>query len=246
MNEPLLAIDDLEVRYGGVEALRGASIRVARGEIVALLGANGAGKSTTLRAISGLVRPRRGTIRFDGRPITGRAPHEIAAAGIAHVPEGRRLFTRMTVRENLMLGAGGRLSQAEIRARIERVLEIFPQLRDRLGQRAATLSGGEQQMVAIGRALMAQPRLWLLDEPSLGLSPVLVKHVFETLRAIRDTGATMLLVEQNAGMALRLAARAYLLENGRVVREDTADRLRGDPAVIEAYLGGAAPHDGTP
>ena len=235
----LLDVRSLEVRYGGIVALRGIDLRVEEGEIVALLGANGAGKTTTLRAISGLLPIRSGEVLFDGESLRRRAPDAIARLGLGHVPEGRRIFTRMTVRENLDLGGFAIASRSEAAARIDEVLAIFPRLRERIGQRAGTLSGGEQQMLAIARALIARPRLLLLDEPSLGLAPLVVKQIFEVLRDIHSRGTTIVLVEQNARAALALADRGYVLRNGEIARDDTAAALARDPAVVAAYLGGA-------
>ncbi len=235
----LLDVRSLEVRYGGIVALRGIDLRVDEGEIVALLGANGAGKTTTLRAISGLLPIRSGEVLFDGESLRRRAPDAIARLGLGHVPEGRRIFTRMTVRENLDLGGFAIASRSEAAARIDEVLAIFPRLRERIGQRAGTLSGGEQQMLAIARALIARPRLLLLDEPSLGLAPLVVKQIFEVLRDIHSRGTTIVLVEQNARAALALADRGYVLRNGEIARGDTAAALARDPAVVAAYLGGA-------
>lgn len=235
---PLLEVRDLDVRYGGIRALHGISLHIEVGEIVALLGANGAGKTTTLRAISGLLRPHSGTIEFDAALIGGRPANTIMRDGIGHVPEGRRVFARMSVRENLELGAFTIGVRSVARARMEEVLDIFPRLRERLDQSAGTLSGGEQQMLAIGRALMSAPRLLLLDEPSLGLSPILVQRIFRVIRTIHERGTTILLVEQNARQALTIADRGYVLENGRIAREGRADVLLNDRAVIAAYLGG--------
>ena len=234
----LLDIADLDVRYGGIRALHGISLRVEEGEIVALLGANGAGKTTTLRAVSGLIRAHSGRIAFAGSDTSRRPANEIARLGLGHVPEGRRVFARMNVRENLELGAYAVASAKIVRERFEEVLAIFPRLHERLDQLAGTLSGGEQQMLAIGRALMSAPRLLLLDEPSLGLSPLLVQTIFSVIRNIHARGTTVLLVEQNARQALGIASRGYVLENGRIAREDRASNLLGDPAVVAAYLGG--------
>jgi len=235
----LLRIDNLIARYGRITALKGISLTVDEGEIVALIGANGAGKTTTLRAISGLVKPAAGTITFAGRDLRGVPPHEIVRLGIGHSPEGRRIFPRMTVRENLELGAYTRTSKREVTADTESVLETFPRLRERFEQKAGTMSGGEQQMLAIGRALMGRPRLLLLDEPSLGLSPLFVQTIFSVIRAISARGTTVLLIEQNATQALAVAGRGYVLEVGAVVHEDTATNLAASPAVQAAYLGGA-------
>jgi branched-chain amino acid transport system ATP-binding protein len=236
----LLEVTNLVARYGRITALADVSLNVDEGEVVTLIGANGAGKTTTLRAISGLVRPASGTIRFGGRDITRLAPNEIVRAGISHSPEGRRVFPRMTVRENLELGAYTRRSKAEIAADTERVLQIFPRLEERYAQKAGTMSGGEQQMLAIGRALMSRPRLLLLDEPSLGLSPILVQTIFDVIRDISARGTTILLIEQNARQALAVASRGYVLEVGRVAHQGPAAELAASEAVRAAYLGGAA------
>ncbi|MDQ1684844.1 MAG: branched-chain amino acid transport system ATP-binding protein [Frankiaceae bacterium] len=231
----LLRVDGLRVSYGAIEALRNISFEVDEGEIVTLLGANGAGKTTTLRTISGLLRPKGGTIEFDGRQVGGIAPHDIVAAGIGHVPEGRRIFPRMSVYENLQMGAYRR--RGDISADVERVYDLFPVLRERHQQEGGTLSGGEQQMLAIGRALMSRPRLLLLDEPSMGLAPLIVLKIFEIIREINEAGTTVLLVEQNAAQALRLATRGYVLETGEVVMTDTASALLTNDRVRAAYLG---------
>ena len=233
----MLRLDDVHTYYGNIAALRGVSLEVHQGEIVALIGANGAGKTTTLRTISGLLRPRFGAIYFEGERIDGAPPHAIAARGIAHCPEGRRLFNRMTVRENLELGAFTRHDRAGIDVDIARVFELFPRLRERQTQLAGTLSGGEQQMLAIGRALMLRPRLLLLDEPSMGLAPIVVEMIFAILDDINRQGVTILLVEQNATLALQIATRAYVLETGRVSLADSAVRLRENESVQRAYLG---------
>jgi len=234
---PLLAIDGLSVHYGAIQALHGVSIAVEPGEIVTLIGANGAGKSTTLRAISGLVKPSGGAIAFDGRTLAGLAPHKILRLGLAQVPEGRGIFPNLTVDENLDLGAFVRTNRKDVADDRVRVFELFPRLKERLDQRAGTLSGGEQQMLAIGRALLARPRLLLLDEPSLGLAPQLVQTIFKIIREINATGTTIFLVEQNAHMALRVAHRAYVLEVGRVVMSGLASELAASEAVKKAYLG---------
>ena len=235
----LLAVSGLDVHYGAIHALRGVSLRVEEGEIVTLVGSNGAGKSTTLRAISGVVRPSSGSIRYDGRPIQGRPPHEIVALGVAQAPEGRGIFANLTVEENLKVGAYARREGwRELEEERTRALEHFPQIRERLGQRAGTLSGGEQQMLAIARALLARPRLLLLDEPSLGLAPQIVQTIFRIIREINRTGTTILLVEQNAHMALHTAHRGYVLETGRVVLEDSCLHLAQDDRVKKIYLGG--------
>ncbi|MCJ2135778.1 ABC transporter ATP-binding protein [Methylobacterium sp. J-026] len=234
----MLEIRDLVCGYGHVTALKGLTIDVREGQLVALVGANGAGKSTTLRAISGLVSPRAGAIRFAGRDIGGAEPRRILAAGIAHCPEGRRVFPQMTVSENLAMGAYLRRDRAGIAADLERIYGEFPRLAERRDQAAGTLSGGEQQMLAIGRALMGRPKLVLFDEPSLGLAPNIVERMFAVIRAIRDAGTTVLLVEQNAFAALELCDYAYLLETGRIVLEGTGQALIADPHVRDAYLGG--------
>jgi len=231
----VLEIEDLHVFYGGVHALKGLAVQVRQGEIVAILGNNGAGKSTTLKSISGLL-PHRGRIMLEGQLLSGVPPHEVVLRGVAHVPEGRRIFNRLTVRENLMMGAYPR-RDGEIPADLERVFALFPVLRDRLAQAGGTLSGGEQQMLAIGRALMARPRLLLLDEPSMGLSPVLVERIFETIEDINRQGTTILLVEQNAAMALAIAQRGYVLETGTIALSGTAAALAENPDVRRAYLG---------
>jgi branched-chain amino acid transport system ATP-binding protein len=232
----VLSIDDLHVAYGEIPALKGVALHVERGEIVALLGSNGAGKTTTLRTISGLLTPRRGTITLEGQSLVGLPPHEIVMRGVAHVPEGRRIFNRLTVRENLMMGAYRR-RDGSIAQDLDRVFRLFPRLKERLQQVAGTLSGGEQQMLAIARALMARPRLLLLDEPSMGLAPVLVEQIFETITDINRQGTTVLLVEQNAAMALSIAHRAYVLETGAIVLSGTAAALAENAEVRRAYLG---------
>ena len=236
----MLAAKDLVVSYGAVEALHGISFEVKKGEIVTLVGANGAGKSTTLRAVSGLVAPRSGTVFFDGADVTGMAAHRLVRRGLCHVPEGRHIFTAMTVRENLELGAYTVHSHAKIAAGVERVLALFPRLGERIDQPGGTLSGGEQQMLAIARALMASPRVLLLDEPSLGLAPLLVRDIFREIGRInREEGTTILVVEQNANIALATAHRGYVLETGRIVLEDDAKALLANPRVKAAYLGQA-------
>jgi branched-chain amino acid transport system ATP-binding protein len=233
----LLTIDNLSVHYGAIQALHGLSIRVEPGEIVTLIGANGAGKSTTLRAVSGLVKPSSGRITFDGRDLAGIAPHKILRLGLAQVPEGRGIFPNLTVDENLDLGAFVRKIGKEVEGDRLRVFGLFPRLKERLNQRAGTLSGGEQQMLAIGRALLARPRLLLLDEPSLGLAPQLVQTIFKIIREINASGTTIFLVEQNAHMALRVAHRAYVLEVGSVVMSGDAKTLAASDEVKKAYLG---------
>ena len=236
----LLDVENIDAQYGRIRALDGVSLHVHEGEIVTLIGANGAGKTTTLRAISGLIRPTRGAIRFAGEDLLKCTPDAIVRRGVGHSPEGRRVFARMTVRENLDLGAYARTSRPEIEADFKRVLEIFPRLRERLQQKAGTLSGGEQQMLAIARALMSRPRLLMLDEPSLGLSPILVQTIFGVIRGINASGTTILLIEQNARQALSIANRGYVLEVGKIVYSDTATNLMASEAVRAAYLGGAA------
>ncbi len=235
----MLEISDLHVYYGEIHALKGATLAVGKGEIVALLGPNGAGKTTTLKTISGLLAPRAGAIRLEGRSLVGTPSHEIVAMGIAHVPEGRKIFNRLTVAENLELGAYVR-TDAAIREDMERVFTLFPRLRERRGQVAGTLSGGEQQMLAIGRGLMARPRLLLLDEPSMGLAPVLVEQIFQTIQDINRQGTPILLVEQNAAMALTIAQRGYVLETGSVVLEGAAGSLAENVEIRRAYLGEGA------
>jgi branched-chain amino acid transport system ATP-binding protein len=236
----LLDVANLDAHYGRIRALDGVTLHVHEGEIVTLIGANGAGKTTTLRAISGLIRPTRGVIRFAGDDLLKCTPDAIVRRGVGHSPEGRRVFARMTVRENLDLGAYARDARAEIAEDFERVLAIFPRLRERLQQKAGTLSGGEQQMLAIARALMSRPRLLMLDEPSLGLSPILVQTIFGVIREINAAGTTILLIEQNARQALSVANRGYVLEVGKIVYSDTAANLMASEAVRAAYLGGAA------
>jgi branched-chain amino acid transport system ATP-binding protein len=233
----LLELRDVHTYYGAIHALRGVSINVEEGEIVTLIGSNGAGKSTTLRTISGLLRPRQGEIKLRDERIDGRRPHEIVALGICQSPEGRRVFSRMSVHENLEMGAFARRDRSTIAADFERVYGLFPRLKERTAQRAGTLSGGEQQMLAIGRALMAAPRVLLLDEPSMGLAPILVEQIFEIIRTINKSGTTVLLVEQNALMALGIANRGYILQTGEIVLTDSAAKLRQNPAVRKAYLG---------
>ena len=236
----MLAARDLVVSYGAVEALHGISFDVKQGEIVTLVGAHGAGKSTTLRAVSGLVAPKSGSVTLDGKDVTGLAAHLLVRRGLCHVPEGRRIFTALSVRENLELGAYTVRSRAAIAANLDRVLALFPRLGERIDQAGGTLSGGEQQMLAIGRALMAKPTLLLLDEPSLGLAPLLVQGIFrEIARINREEGTTILVVEQNANIALATAHRGYVLETGRIVLEDDAKALLQNPRVKAAYLGQA-------
>ena len=234
---PMLELEDVHVRYGPVEAVRGISLRVDAGTIVTLIGANGAGKSTTLRAISGLLRPAAGRITFEGRPIHGQPPHEILALGLGHVPEGRQIFPDLTVWENLRLGAFRERGHRQVQERLEAVLAEFPVLGERARQLGGTLSGGEQQMLAIGRALMARPRLLMLDEPSLGLAPLYVERVVEIVKRLNAQGIAILLVEQRAQAALRIAQRGYVLETGRIVLADAGARLLDNEDVKRAYLG---------
>jgi branched-chain amino acid transport system ATP-binding protein len=233
----VLGLEDVHTFYGSIEALKGISIEVLEGEIVTLIGANGAGKSTTLRSINGLNHPRQGSIVFQGRDITTENPHSIVKMGIAQSPEGRRLFPRMTVMENLEMGAFQRTDRSGIQEDMDRVFQLFPRLAERKHQKAGTLSGGEQQMCAIGRALMARPKLLLLDEPSMGLAPIFVEKIFEIVQEINQQGTPILLVEQNALMALDVADRGYVLETGRVALADDAKALRANEQVRKAYLG---------
>src|SRR5919197_3765434 len=234
---PFLEVDDIHTYYGNIQALKGISITVDDGECVTLIGSNGAGKSTTLRSISGLTPPRKGSIRLGGEEISLTPAQEIVRLGICQSPEGRRCFQRMTVRENLELGAFLRRDSGGIREDLDRVFQLFPRLKEREGQKAGTMSCGEQQMLAIGRAMMGRPKLLMLDEPSMGLAPILVERIYETIREINRTGVTVLLVEQNANYALELAARGYVLETGRVALADNSAKLRDDPEVQRAYLG---------
>ena len=232
----MLELREVIVSYGSIDALKGISLTVQKGEIVALIGANGAGKSTTLMAVSGVAALRTGTISYEGKRISGRPAHEIVRMGISQVPEGRRIFGRMTVRENLEMGGFSR-DRKELEGDILRVFTMFPVLAERSGQMGGTLSGGEQQMLAIGRALMSRPNLLLLDEPSLGLAPIIVSRIFTIIREINERGTTVLLVEQNAKAALRLAHRAYVLETGKIVMQGEASQLEKDPGIKKAYLG---------
>ncbi len=233
----MLAVNNIHTYYGNIHALKGISLEVEKGEIVTLIGANGAGKTTTLKTICGLLKPREGNILFQGEDLGKYQAHEIAYKGIAMVPEGRGIFTRLTVTENLEMGAYTRSNPKEIKDNMERVFTLFPRLRERRNQVAGTLSGGEQQMLATGRALMASPTVLLMDEPSMGLAPVLVELIFDTLQRINKEGVTMLLVEQNALMALSVAHRGYVLQTGEIVLSDTAENLRNNPTVQKAYLG---------
>ena len=238
MAEPMLKIDNIDVHYGATHALKGISLEVNEGEIVTLIGANGAGKSTTLRTISGLLKPKTGSITFLGQSIAGVRAHEIVKKGISQVPEGRRVFAEMTVMENLDLGAFVRKDKAGIQQDLKHVFELFPRLEERKNQSAGTLSGGEQQMLAMGRALMSRPKLLLLDEPSMGLAPLLIKEIFNIIVDINKSGTTVLLVEQNANMALSIANRAYVLETGRITLSGKAQDLAASEDVRKAYLGG--------
>jgi branched-chain amino acid transport system ATP-binding protein len=231
----MLELDDIHVFYGSIRALDGVTLRVANGELVALIGSNGAGKSTTLKTISGLLRPRRGSLRYQGHEIARAPTDRIVGLGISHCPEGRRIFASLTVRENLLLGAVRR--KGATAADLDRVYELFPRLKERLNQLGGTLSGGEQQMLAIARALMSRPALLLLDEPSLGLAPLMVEHIFGVIRELKQQGTTMLLVEQNVHHALDIADRAYVIETGRVTLEGPAAELRHNPQVEQSYLG---------
>jgi branched-chain amino acid transport system ATP-binding protein len=233
----MLTIDNINVYYGNLHALRGVSLQVGEGEIVSLIGANGAGKTTVLRAVSGILAPRSGKILFKERDIAGIPPHKIARLGVAHVPEGRGVFSNMSVRENLDMGAYTRRPGREADESMDRVFSLFPRLAERAGQLAGTLSGGEQQMLAIGRALVANPSLMLLDEPSMGLSPLLVEEIFHMITEVNRAGATILLVEQNASMALSVSRRAYVLEAGNIVLQGDTKDLQNDPMVQAAYLG---------
>jgi branched-chain amino acid transport system ATP-binding protein len=234
---PILELSDVHTFYGSIHALKGISVTVNQGEVVTLLGANGAGKSTTLRSINGLQRPRQGSIHFEGRDITQTPAHEIVKRGIAQSPEGRRLFPRMTVTENLEMGAFQRSDKAGIKEDMDRVFDLFPRLQERRTQKAGTMSGGEQQMCAMGRALMARPKLLLLDEPSLGLAPIFVERIFEIVKTINEQGTSILLVEQNALMALDHAHRGYVMETGKIVLADSAEALKTNEQVRKTYLG---------
>ncbi len=233
----LLEVNNLHVSYGAIRALNGISFNLNKGEIVALIGANGAGKTTTLRTISGLIKPSQGSIKFDGQELTKMQPHKIVSLGISQVPEGRRVFPLMSVMENLEMGAYTRKNKKEINEALEIVFKRFPRLKERIHQPAGTLSGGEQQMLAMGRALMSRPKILLLDEPSMGLAPMLVKEIFDIIKVINQSGTTILLVEQNAHMALSIANRAYVLETGSIVLSGPADELAKNEQVRKAYLG---------
>ena len=233
----LLELENVHAYYGNIHALKGVSLNIDKGEIVTLIGANGAGKSTTLRATSGLLRPREGSIRLEGEDLTRYPPHQIVAKGVVQVPEGRRVFGRLTVTENLEMGAFSISDHQLISANLEKVYSLFPRLKERRHQVAGTLSGGEQQMLATGRALMASPRILLMDEPSMGLAPVLVDSIFDTIRQLHDSGTTILLVEQNARIALQVSSRGYVLQTGSIVLSDSAENLWKNEMVRQAYLG---------
>ena len=234
----ILHVEDLNVYYGSIHAVKGISFDVDEGEIVTLIGANGAGKSTTLNTVAGLLKPREGKVEIEGESLLGIPPHKIVSRGMALCPEGRRVFLQMSVRDNLEMGAFTRTNSAEVADSLEMVFERFPRLKEREGQSAGTLSGGEQQMLAMGRALMSKPRLLMLDEPSMGLAPILVQEIFNIIKALHDAGTTVLLVEQNARMALSIADRAYVLETGKVSMSGNAADLANDERVKQAYLGG--------
>jgi len=242
----MLKIHDLHAGYGKVEVLHGISLEVARGKVVTLIGSNGAGKTTTMRAISGMIRPQRGTVTLSGQDVTGQESHKIARAGLAHSPEGRRVFATMSVKDNLILGAFPRFTRSrprgDVNADLEKALELFPRLKERQTQLAGTLSGGEQQMLAMARAVMLNPDVILLDEPSMGLAPILVEEVFRIILRLKESGVTMLLVEQFAAAALNVADYGYVMENGRISVHGPAESLKHDPAVQAAYLGGGAQH----
>ncbi len=233
----LLEVENLHTYYGNIHALKGLSLTVEEGEVVSLIGSNGAGKSTTLKTISGLLRPREGSVRLAGRELTSQPPHDITALGVIHVPEGRRCFAQLTVEENLEMGAYTRNDKSAIREDMERMYGMFPRLRERRKQVSGTLSGGEQQMLAMGRGLMARPRVLLLDEPSMGLAPVLVDQIFNVIRQLHAEGTTILLVEQNAHMALQVADRGYVLQTGEIVLKDDAKKLQQNQMVQQVYLG---------
>ena len=237
MADTMLKVTDLRAAYGKIEALKGISLEVNKGEIVTLIGANGAGKSTTLKTISGQLAPRSGSIEFEGESIGGIPPHTVTSKGIIQVPEGRRIFSRMTVMENLDMGAFLRKDKDGVKADLDHVFELFPRLKERIAQKGGTLSGGEQQMLAMGRALMSKPRLLMLDEPSMGLAPVVVETIFEIIQKLNDDGITILLVEQNANMALAIANRGYVLETGEIALSGPGRELLANEAVRKAYLG---------
>jgi len=234
----MLRVENIDVHYGNIHAIKDLSFEVKQGEVVTLIGANGAGKTTILKTISKLMDPTKGTITFDGNPLSKMAPHDMVYAGMAHVPEGRRVFARMSVEENLQMGAYSRKDKKNLQADLEMVFGYFPRLKERMSQAAGTLSGGEQQMLAIGRALMSKPKLLLMDEPSMGLAPLLVQEIFNIIETIKATGTTILLVEQNANQALQVADRAYVLETGKIIKSGDADALLEDDTIKKAYLGG--------
>ena len=234
----MLTIKDLEVYYGVIQAIKGVSFEVNQGEVIALIGANGAGKTTILHTITGLIAPKNGSVLFEGKELTKTPAHKIVSLGMAHVPEGRRVFADLSVYENLRMGAYTRKDRAEIEETLEKVYERFPRLKERRNQMAGTLSGGEQQMLAMGRALMSKPKILLMDEPSMGLSPIMVNEIFSIIQEVSDSGTTVLLVEQNALMALQVASRGYVLETGRITLADDADKLLVNDSVRAAYLGG--------
>lgn len=234
----MLRVENIDVHYGNIHAIKDISFEVKQGEVVTLIGANGAGKTTILKTISKLMDPTKGTITFDGKPLSKMAPHDMVYAGMAHVPEGRRVFARMSVEENLQMGAYSRKDKKNLQQDLEMVFGYFPRLKERMSQAAGTLSGGEQQMLAIGRALMSKPKLLLMDEPSMGLAPLLVQEIFNIIETIKATGTTILLVEQNANQALQVADRAYVLETGKIIKSGDADALLEDDTIKKAYLGG--------
>jgi len=234
----MLRVENIDVHYGNIHAIKDLSFEVKQGEVVTLIGANGAGKTTILKTISKLMDPTKGTITFDGNPLSKMAPHDMIYAGMAHVPEGRRVFARMSVEENLQMGAYSRKDKKNLQQDLEMVFGYFPRLKERMSQAAGTLSGGEQQMLAIGRALMSKPKLLLMDEPSMGLAPLLVQEIFNIIETIKATGTTILLVEQNANQALQVADRAYVLETGKIIKSGDADALLEDDTIKKAYLGG--------
>lgn len=234
----MLKVENIDVHYGNIHAIKGISFDVKKGEVVTLIGANGAGKTTILKTVSKLMDPSAGTITFDGKPLSKLAPHEMVYAGMAHVPEGRRVFSKMSVEENLQMGAFIRKDKENIKKDLEMVFKYFPRLKERMSQAAGTLSGGEQQMLAIGRALMSRPKLLLMDEPSMGLAPLLVQEIFNIVETIKETGTTILLVEQNANQALQVADRAYVLETGKIIQSGSAKELLADDSIRKAYLGG--------
>lgn len=234
----MLKVENIDVHYGNIHAIKDITFDVNEGEVVTLIGANGAGKTTILKTVSKLMDPSSGSITYDGQPLSKLAPHDMVYAGMAHVPEGRRVFSKMSVEENLQMGAYSRGSKSEMAEDLEMVFSYFPRLKERMNQAAGTLSGGEQQMLAIGRALMSRPKLLLMDEPSMGLAPLLVQEIFNIINTIKATGTTILLVEQNANQALKVADRAYVLETGKIIKSGSADLLLEDDTIKKAYLGG--------